>query len=386
MKINVSCSTKFHSFQLSEQLEKHRLLNRLFTVYHSSRDYFISKLNKRRDLEIIERNHIKTYPFLTPLFKFRSDSFANNELFDKLVSKNLGKCFDYDVFIGWSGMSVKSIKVAKEQGKIVVLERGSSHISNQVELLSDEYALYNKKFKIDNRVVQKEIQEYELADFITVPSLFARQSFIKREFKTDKMFVNNFGSSSFFEPVKAKNRKFIILYLGGLTIQKGLIHLFKALELLKWKQTDFEVWFIGKISEDIKELIPQYRRENWKFFGHINHYELPKMVSECSVMVQPSIQEGLSMVLPQAMSCGVPVIATTNTGGEDIVTDGFNGYIIPIRSPKAIADRLNILFEDNVLLKSMQENAIMFSKKIGTWDNYGDRYVAFLQKIVSEKG
>lgn len=386
MKINVSCSTKFHSFQLSEQLEKHRLLNRLFTVYHSSRDYFISKLNKRRDLEIIERNHIKTYSFLTPLFKFRSDSFANNELFDKLVSKNLGKCFDYDVFIGWSGMSVKSIKVAKEQGKIVVLERGSSHISNQVELLSDEYALYNKKFKIDNRVVQKEIQEYELADFITVPSLFARQSFIKREFKTDKMFVNNFGSSSFFEPVKAKNRKFIILYLGGLTIQKGLIHLFKALELLKWKQTDFEVWFIGKISEDIKELIPQYRRENWKFFGHINHYELPKMVSECSVMVQPSIQEGLSMVLPQAMSCGVPVIATTNTGGEDIVTDGFNGYIIPIRSPKAIADRLNILFEDNVLLKSMQENAIMFSKKIGTWDNYGDRYVAFLQKIVSEKG
>jgi len=320
------------------------------------------------------------------LFKFRSDSFANNELFDKLVSKNLGKCFDYDVFIGWSGMSVKSIKVAKEQGKIVVLERGSSHISNQVELLSDEYALYNKKFKIDNRVVQKEIQEYELADFITVPSLFARQSFIKREFKTDKMFVNNFGSSSFFEPVKAKNRKFIILYLGGLTIQKGLIHLFKALELLKWKQTDFEVWFIGKISEDIKELIPQYRRENWKFFGHINHYELPKMVSECSVMVQPSIQEGLSMVLPQAMSCGVPVIATTNTGGEDIVTNGFNGYIIPIRSPKAIADRLNILFEDNVLLKSMQENAIMFSKKIGTWDNYGDRYVAFLQKIVSEKG
>lgn len=381
--INISCGTKFHAFALAEQFEKRRCLNTLYTVYHQKKDRILGRFNSRIDRELIDPHHIKTYPFLAPLFRLRKDPFVNNSYFDKLVSIDLKKKTNYKVFIGWSGMSLKSIQSAKSNHKIAVLERGSSHISHQYALLKEEYDLYGKTFKEDRRVEECELSEYELADYITVPSQFAAQSFLNRGYDASKIFVNNLGVSSLFKKSNQKYPKFVISYVGILSIQKGLIHLFKAIHMLRWPENQYEVWFMGGISEEIGEILPRYARSNWKFFGHVNHNDLSDRLSKCSVLVQPSIQEGLSMVLAQAMSCGVLPIATTNTGGEDIITDGQTGFIVPIRSPQKISEKLNILFEDRSLLYSMQENTSSFAGKFGTWDNYGDRYMEFVSSIIT---
>ncbi|MBI1767941.1 MAG: glycosyltransferase family 4 protein [Bacteroidetes bacterium] len=380
--INISCCTKFHAFALAEQFEKRGMLNCLYTVYHEKKNSFLRKFNKRKAPEIIDQRHIQTYPFIAPLFRIVNDPFLINSLFDKLVSQNLSRKKEYKAFIGWSGMSLKSFTEAKKNHKIAIVERGSSHISHQYELLSDEYRVYGKAFKKDKRVEDCELAEYDLVDYITVPSQFAKRSFTQRGFPDSKIFVNNFGVSSFFSPVGSKASKFIILYVGNLSIQKGLIYLFKAMHLLRWPEIQYELWFIGNVSKEIKEIIPSYARSNWKFFGHIDHHELASYISQCSVMVHPSIQEGLSMVLAQVMSCGVVPIATTNTGGEDIISDGENGFIIPIRSPEKIAEKLTLLFEDRVLLNGMQDNARNYARQFTTWDGYGERYANFVRSII----
>ena len=72
--------------------------------------------------------------------------------------------------------------------------------------------------------------------------------------------------------------------------------------------------------------------------GSIPQPELAALMSRSHVLALPSIEEGLALVQAQAMACGCPVVCSTNTGGEDLFTDGVEGFIVPIRDPIALAD------------------------------------------------
>jgi glycosyltransferase involved in cell wall biosynthesis len=336
-------------------------------------------------MEHIPADRLKTFSYLAPLVKWGRYPYLTNTLFDIAVAHHLKQDKGYKALIGWSGMSIRGLKQARQDGKTVVIERGSSHIGFQIPLLEEEYSSWGFEFKRDNRVMDQEFEEYDKADYITIPSDFVRSTFIEKGISPSKLFKNNFGSNSYFKATKPRREKFTILYVGNLSLRKGLPYLFEALNLLECDPQKYDVWFVGSVQKEIEVMLPRYRKPNWKFYGHINHYQLADVISPCSVAVHPSLEEGLSMVIPQLMFCGVPVIATTNTGGADIITDGGNGVIVPIRSPEAIAKALTALFEDRRKMKSMQAEAMKFGQQFGTWDNYGDRYAAFLRQIVNEK-
>ena len=90
------------------------------------------------------------------------------------------------------------------------------------------------------------------------------------------------------------------------------------------------------------------------------------------------------MVIPQLMACGVPVIATTNTGGENIIKDGINGYIIPIRSPDTICEKIEVLFNNAEALTTMKKNASESVNNGFTWDDYGTRYLLNINKKIKK--
>lgn len=282
-------------------------------------------------------------------------------------------------------MSLFSIRKAKKLGMKTILERGSSHILYQDEMLHTEYKKFNIDFHIHSKVIAKELQEYEEADFITVPSNFVRDSFIEKGVDPDKLFLNNFGASSYFKPtfLISEPHPFRILYMGTLSIRKGLIYLFEALEKINIPKSQIEVWFIGSIDKELSVIIESKKQSNWTFKGHVNHYELQKFIIQCDVAIHPSIEEGLSMVIPQIMACGVPVIATTNTGGSDIIENDVNGMIVPIRSADAIATKIDILYNNPAKLAAMKLAASKITSAGITWDNYGKIYTQFINKIIN---
>jgi glycosyltransferase involved in cell wall biosynthesis len=381
--IRLSCSVKLYAFNLAEQLDKKHLLGKFYTIYHSLKDPVTAVFNQRKDQEQIDLKRIKTFSYLAPVIKLRNNHFANNALFDALVAQRLRKDNNYEVFIGWSGMSLKSIRQAKNDGKKVLLERASSHIRFQFDLLQEEYARWGYEFKGDERVAAQEEMEYNLADYVVIPSDFVRKTFHDRGYRPLKLFRNNFGSNSLFKPSRPKRNKFTIVYAGSLSLRKGLPYLFEALSMLKLDPRLFEVWFIGSITDEIRAMIPRHQKDNWKFFGHVNQGELSHLISQCSVAVQPSLEEGLSMVIPQFIACGTPVIATTNTGAGDIIQNGINGFMIPIRSPEAIVEKIMTLFNDPDLVFTMGKEATAVAETFGGWDQYGDRYADFLGKIIA---
>ncbi|MFQ5446054.1 MAG: glycosyltransferase family 4 protein [Saprospiraceae bacterium] len=381
----VSCSGRFHAFALAEQLEKRGLLTGFYTSYAWQKNKLMRRLTSRIDKEKIPAEKIHTIIPVAAMMRLGTRPFVYNEIYDKWVAHNLNHRKDYKVFIGWSGMSLNTIRKAKNEGNITVLERGSSHIRYQDKILCEEYKNFGIDFHIDPRTVNKELKEYEEADYIFIPSTFVRNSFLEMGVPASKLIQNPYGVSSHFKKAAGDfpKGKFRVLYLGSLTIRKGLIYLFKALKKLDSAGVPFEAWFIGKVDEEMKSIVGKYARPNWKFFGHINFYDLPRHISACDVAVHPSLEEGLSMVITQLLGCGVPVIATTNTGGEDVIEDGKNGYIVPIRDPQAIAGKIQLLYEDPERLRLMKFHAANSEKTELSWDNYGLRYAKFLHQAIS---
>jgi len=229
------------------------------------------------------------------------------------------------------------------------------------------------------------MQEYEEADYISIPSTFVKNSFIEKGIPEAKLIVNGYGVSEYFSvsAIKTQSGKFTILYVGALTIQKGLIYLFKALHELQVPDEDYEVWFIGTLDEEMKATVEEWKKPNWKLLGQVDHYNLSKYIQQCDVSVFPSLQDGYGMVILQLLSCGLPVIASTNTGGPDVITEGQNGFIVPIRSSAHIAEKLKLLYDDPALLASMKRQAAASIDKGNKWSDYGDRYVSFLKQLAN---
>jgi len=88
-------------------------------------------------------------------------------------------------------------------------------------------------------------------------------------------------------------------------------------------------------------------------------------------------------VQAQAMACGCPVIASTNTGGEDLFVDWQQGFIVNPRDPAALCERMQRLADDPAIQQRMSEAALEKVKQIGGWKQYGDRWVELLQELAA---
>jgi glycosyltransferase involved in cell wall biosynthesis len=158
--------------------------------------------------------------------------------------------------------------------------------------------------------------------------------------------------------------------MTSLTIRKGVFYAMEVVEKFG-NIKDIEFWFIGNIESKIKGLFLQFLKKfsNVKYLGFISHYELHKYISQCDVGVLPSIEEGLAMVIPQMMACGLPVIATVNTGAEDLIENGKEGFIVPIMDAEVIAERIEFLYNNRDVCNELRNNALKRVKS-QTWDTF----------------
>jgi len=385
--VTISCSGKFHAFALAEQLADREMLDQFFTSYASMKNNFFSRIVSRADKENIPvRKIITNIPLAFPLKLWQKKAHVWNHYFDLSVARRIRKSKSR-VFIGWSGMSLHSMRAARKAGMISIVERGSSHILFQNELLTREYNRYGLRFHTHPDVLSTELKEYEEADYISVPSHFVKKTFLDRGIPESKIFLNPYGVKGDFTDAGKmgdgnEQRKLKILYLGTLSYRKGLLYLFEALNLLDIPQDEYEVDFIGKIEKGFNRFCKSYRKDNWNFIGHIDHNQLPGYIRSADLGVIPSIEDGFGMVIPQMMACRIPVITTTNTGGNDLIRNGENGFVIPIRDPRSIAQKIELLYNDRAMLSRMKDQALDTILEGNTWKAYGDRYAAFLKNIV----
>ncbi|MCM3544957.1 glycosyltransferase family 4 protein [Priestia megaterium] len=384
MKVSISVKGRFHAFYLAEQLQKQNLLNQIITSYpkFETIKYGVEK-NKINSLVLHELGD-RIWRKIPQNLKGRPhNSYLLRELFDINASYKLKN--NSDIFVGWSSNCLHSLRKAKKKGAITIVERGSSHILHQTTNLKEEYEKFGYNFSnTPQKVIDKELKEYKEADYISVPSTYVMRTFVERGIDENKIIKIPYGVNlNNFYPIEKQDNVFRVIYCGSLSLTKGLQYLLPAFTSLNLPNS--ELWLIGALTEEIKPLLNKYNNQNIFHKGPFPENELYKYYSQGSVFCFPSIDDGFGMVQAQAMACGLPLITTTNSGGEDLIDDSKEGFIIPIRSINHIKEKLTLLYEDRQLLNSMSNAAIAKVKRRYSWEEYGFNMTKVYNEILKNK-
>jgi glycosyltransferase involved in cell wall biosynthesis len=170
---------------------------------------------------------------------------------------------------------------------------------------------------------------------------------------------------------RARNAKLRVLFVGSLGQRKGLSYLFAATQAL---QGAIELTVIGSRPLAGCPVLDRALREV-RWIPSCSHREVLAEMAAHDVFVFPSLFEGFGLVLLEAMAMGLPIITTPHTAGPDLITDGIEGFIVPIRSADAIASRLDLLRRNPDLRADMGERARRRAGEF-TWKQYGDSLAA----------
>jgi glycosyltransferase involved in cell wall biosynthesis len=225
---------------------------------------------------------------------------------DGLATRFLEPC---DMFIGMSGLCVKSAQVAREKYDAkIILERGSRHILSQKEILEAIPGLPHPAVPEFN--VRRELWGYQFADVISIPSRHVERSFLERGFPNEKLFRNPYGVDlTMFPPTaKPQNQVPTLVFAGTWSLQKGCDVLAEALRGQPWR-----LIHVGAVAD---AALPNLA--NFESRGFVPQSKLAEVYAQADIFVQASRQEGLSVVQAQALSSGLPLVCTDRTGGEDL--------------------------------------------------------------------
>jgi glycosyltransferase involved in cell wall biosynthesis len=298
--------------------------------------------------------------------------FRSTKSVDRAATAVLRRAKDPpDVYMALSQTGTMSGRAAKALGVTYVCDRGSTHIEEQESILRQEYLLRGlAPPRIDPRSIERELIEYDQADLITVPSRFVQRTFIKRGIAADKVLIVPYGANlSMFSPTAAKPEDtFEVLFVGALSVRKGIAYLLDAFS--KVRHPHKRLTLIGSRTQDTDKLLAAFPGGAVRILGPIPQVQLAAHMSAAHVMVLPSVEEGLALVMAEAMACGCPVIASKNTGAEDLFEDGRQGFIVEPRDVDALAERMQRLADDPPLAGRMSAAARAKIEQVGGWADY----------------
>lgn len=300
-----------------------------------------------------------------------------------------------NIFHGWTHESLKSIKVAKSKGMLVVLERGNPHPLFSKKTLEKEYKKYDKnnffivtdknyllrKFNHYRYELAEAIQEIEAADYIFVNSKFCASTYIQYGVNQNKIVVipRGFDPNKYYPRAQqAKNDKFIVLFVGELILRKGIKYLLEAWRGVSDKNS--ELWFVGNLSDEVASIFGNYisQYSNIKCFG--SQSDPSPFFQKASVFVFPSLDEGSAKVTYEAMASGLPCIFTDNSGS---MASKDSAIFVPSRSSFAIKIALLKLKKDIALRNRLGAKAAKVINKY-TWDFYQTSLIETYQKILNK--
>ncbi len=225
-------------------------------------------------------------------------------------------------------------------------------------------------------------EELSLADLVITASSFSKTSVALAPHLKAPVHVIPYGTNSLGRNSRPKEaaRALRVLFVGALTQAKGLGYLLEAVARL---EGEIEFTLIGR---RVSEAIPAPAMlDKYRWIPSLPHDQLLAEMACHDVLVLPSLHEGFGLVLSEAMSAGLVVITTPHTAGPDLITEGADGFLVPIRSADAIEEKLALLAYDRDRLAAMQE-AAREKAASSTWENYRQGIVRVAREVMEKGG
>jgi len=378
LKIVVSVHGRWHGFDLADGLHQRGYLARLLTTYPASVAAKFLPLGVP----------MMTAPWLELRRRFY-DKFPLGRKPDLAIAKAFGNFASrhaigqVDVLVGWSSATLEAIPPAHEFGTKVVIERGSSHIVHQTDVLTSAYQEFGLNFAGTHpEIITREEQEYAAADAIAVPTQFAASTFAERGL-AEKLIVNPYGVDlTRFSPSSEPNRntKPRILFVGSVGIRKGVPWLLRAFAGL----SDIaELHLIGPVEKGFEKILAQHNLAGVTLRGALASEQLPAELQAADIFCLPSLEEGFPLSMLQAMASGLPVVTTKEAGTEDIISPNIEGLIVPSKDSADLAEALGQLVNDADQRRQLGIAARQRVEQSFSWDDYIDRAITAYQALAA---
>jgi len=301
---------------------------------------------------------------------------AKKHALDRRAAREL-KAGDYNLFHGWSGESVRTLRAARERGIPSLIEIPTWHRNKG----RDKPARLTKSEREraeargwqgwKNRLLvtrQQMLEEYDLADLILVLSEKAEETFLAAGIPPAKLFRHQRGVDvTRFTPAEKPPEKFRAVFVGALIKRKGVHHLLEVWRRLNLK--DAELVLVGAVHDEIRPVLAQYGGPDVSVPGFVARVE--ECYRAAAVHIFPSECEGSAKCIYEAAACGLPQITTRESG--DIVLDGVNGLIVPPNDPEALAAAIERLYRDRDLAARLGAAGRQRMVEKFTWEHFRER-------------
>jgi glycosyltransferase involved in cell wall biosynthesis len=331
----------------------------------------IKSLSNRYSNQVVNK-HVNSFSFKSLFFEiylrliykneWRRILFRNKNFQNVAVNSIKNLPTSHTVF-ATSYTALKVFRIAKERAQRTVLFQIDPGREEE-NIVSHVVSLYKRDFPTRWEAAPSTYwnewkEECELADCIMVNSEWSKNNLIKDGVSPSKIrvialpFKIEAKHLSFNKNVPEKfnrNRPMRCLFLGTLTLRKGVHHLLQAAERL----TDFPVEFILVGQNELKEISLQL--PNVIYRGVATRAETDYHYKEADIFLFPTLSDGFGLTQLEAMAWQLPVIASTNCG--KVVAHLFNGYLMSRCSTEALIEAILYFLQNPSVIKLMSDNCI----------------------------
>ena len=389
-----------HSHLLARELENSGQLGEFWTGFALSsafaerwlRSKFLRRLFCRRIIADIPSEKLRIAPFneLRALAAVRMGRDANwtihrrNERFQNKVKQT--SIEQSDVVIGFDTCSWLLASRCKKAGVPFILEQTTPHPVTKIGIFQFLESNYPEWIRAGHSkppaLIEIEMLEHQLADIIVVPSRYAGATLTDNGVDTLKIRRIPFGvNTQLFKPgdpgPATATRPLRFVYAGQISAMKGVPVLLEA-----WKNIPrgtAELVLVGQAPDVVQNLISDLP-------GVIHVPPLPQsdlahLLGQCDVFVFPSFFEGLARVLLEAMACGLPVIASTASGGCDVIEPEKNGLLMEAGDVAGLVEAIRYFIAHPEKLPAMKNSARARAEEF-SWSRYGAQWQQLIQELV----
>jgi glycosyltransferase involved in cell wall biosynthesis len=310
--------------------------------------------------------------------------------------------FDHKVAQRWAGKapclygcehaSVETFQKQKRFGGLNILWQVIAHHQTMTSLLAGEHeslpqslTAYQRELATSMpRINARKDQQYEDADLIVTNSEFSRRSFLAAGFPATKIKAVPTGCPPVLQgTVEGRTGSpMIFLSAGSQSFRKGIPYLLDAWKRLR-PAGDAELWLVGQMQlpSQLLENLPK----NVIIRPPVSKAELELLLRRASVLVLPTLGEGLAHIVLEALSGGLAIITTENSGCGHLVEDGVNGWKVAIRDAATLAERIEWCFANRATVTEMQRQSQL---KAANWqeEDFVTTHASLIQDFLAAKG
>lgn len=306
------------------------------------------------EIEIISSENT----FTIPIKGLKNPSFMISSFFKTKFKK------DYDIVHAHNIPSALAMKNVK--GKKILSIHGV--FSKQINELHGKTATtFSQKY--ENNVLG-------WADAITVISREAYVYYTKQGFQIQQ--IPNAIDVESLPKNKEKKYEKQIIYAGRLSKEKGI---WTLLEICKKLPDDIDIVILGAGPEVDKINDISNSKKNVHFLGYLPKEKIIPLIRGSDILIQPSLNEGISSTILEAMACKVPIIATNVGGNMELIEHNQTGFLVEPNSSSQILDLINYVFSNTDKINLITNNAFA---KIHSydWKNVGNLYLKLYEKLL----